>query len=222
LIGILILWRKRNYFFVALGILQLPFLASRATMLALALFLLLDLLRLFSKNLSSKLSRTLIVLIITAPFIYGGLSHHLPSTVQRKLKFMSSERTVIYPKYLEVGFEKPLLGHGYFKGYKYFSRHVTEYGWHKKVEQHNLFLQVFTDFGLVGLTVILLGLGWLVINFSAASLTIFTSIVFNVSLINALNELSLYLMIIFLSVESSLRFKKIKRYSLLERLGIKN
>lgn len=195
----LILFYYRSYRLVLLSIVTLFFTGSRASLLSLFLFVVLIC---FDRVLSQKMIKRLIVLIFllgTLSSVFIGFSmQHLSKKNKGILKYASSERSELYKSYINLFFEAPLLGHGYTNSAAKYKKNPSKYGFHKPLEQHSLYLQILTDFGLILFTVIyFLLLRLLIILPNKIGIFLLPALM-NISFINAINEPILYIYLAFI------------------------
>ncbi len=113
----------------------------------------------YSKKLGSIFSYTVLVLGILAP-IFAYIANKNADSNQLKALIEKSQRIYLVPGHIDIGLDHPVLGVGYRNSINYINT-KTEYVKSLsrkpplKSEQHSLYVQVFSEFGFVGLILFL-------------------------------------------------------------------
>ncbi|MBT3981973.1 MAG: hypothetical protein HOE90_11500 [Bacteriovoracaceae bacterium] len=208
------------YKFSLLAIIALVFTVSKGTMLALLLFFALFSLKKLKRLQTWALNILMIVfLFIPLPIYMSGKMLSYPQKLF--MHQLTSKRYFLFLPYIKMGIDHP-LGVGYFQGPKYIANYqkseISEFSEEQKarilaLQQHSIFVQIFSEFGLIGYLIFSFQLWWLFkislknreYEISAA----FVSVLAGFSLLNGLSEMTLYLFIGLIMSYDGLRNKKI-------------
>ena len=143
----------KRYPLAIFAALQIFATAGRGAFLPLVIFTgLVIVKRLFNRGLALTISFFLLMLMFLYPLFLLKIHHLLDFDTAVKINFYSSLRYQLHLGYAQIGLEYP-LGVGYFNGVKTLPEYTDLFGWRPQeniLEQHNLFLQVFSEFGWIG------------------------------------------------------------------------
>ena len=97
------------------------------------------------------LSFAFVIFSILLPMTIGYIDDQIQDRplLQYKLSILTSERNDLYARYRYMFLENP-MGVGLMNGKKLLAIPNKKYSFYKHLEQHNLFVQILTEFGIVG------------------------------------------------------------------------
>ena len=123
---------------------------SSRTILAMVItYIFLKLIYHLSKNSLKYLPIPFILFIFLSPLTFPMISEQLNREQKLKLNQVSSERFHLQTAYAKMFFDKP-FGTGYMQGRKHLKPKEEKYGFYKDLDQHNIYLQILTEFGFFG------------------------------------------------------------------------
>jgi hypothetical protein len=109
----------------------------------------------FVMRIRSGITRWIVVAMLLAPFAYPVLPWYCDNYLSRsefdRLNETSSNRLLFQVGYFHMGLERPIFGHGFFQSQGDIIENLPyKVEWESEpLEQHSLYLQVWSDFGLV-------------------------------------------------------------------------
>lgn len=177
--------------------------ANRSSFLSLFLFIALFFCyNKINKKLSFFMVMLCLVTIFIYPFILLFIDQYLSLDTQIFLNRISSLRYYLHLYYTDVGIKNWMFGVGYFNGKSFITiQELVSYGLidkDVKLEQHNTFLQIFSEFGIFGYALFCM----FFVNILKKSLAIdyslflsFSCFLFSLLFVNALHEPILYIYI---------------------------
>lgn len=155
------LWLRRRSWWVLLGVATVLITSSRISFLILLCGGAWSLFSFLNANHQRKTLKTLAVIILLYPLLLWGVEKVLPLEAQKIVNHLYSGRFTIHSSYMAMFFDNP-FGVGYFRGpelfadysqvgsklmlsgYLYPIDHIPVY------QQHGLFIQVLSEFGIIG------------------------------------------------------------------------
>ena len=207
LVGIGLLFAvKKMYCYSALSFLSIVFTANRSFLISLSLFVFLFIISKINKRIGVYFGYLCIFLMFFYPFIILEIDKVLNIDNKILIDKFSSLRYQLHVAYAHMGFENYGFGVGYFNGRNLilnseYLLHLNELEYMDwSLEQHNLFLQVFSEFGIIGY---ILFCGFLVYILNKAILVNYNLFIAFISLLasclfmNALHEIIIYIYISF-------------------------
>lgn len=121
--------------------------ASRTVLLMFFVFFISKLVLKFSPKLLKAVKIPFLVLLFTTPLLYPTILENVNKEQKLKINIFSSERFDLQTAYATIIRHKP-LGLGYMQGKK--ELEVSPYGFYKKLDHHNIYLQFLSEFGFLG------------------------------------------------------------------------
>lgn len=204
-----IFYRNKKYLFLIVTTLLAVATQSRGVYVFFVLFLMLELINLASERARKTSAIALISVIILSPFILSLFNQN--SLFNEKRKSMidrnASSRLILSQYYTQIGSEQP-FGVGLDNAYEFYKKNGDSFRkktkkelktWVETNEQHSLFSQVYSEFGVVVYSILIL----ITIYYSIRVIEIqkiilhthIISILSPLMFINGLYELTLYLAI---------------------------
>lgn len=198
---------KKIYYYSAISFLFIIFTANRSFIISLFLFIFLSIISKINKRVSVYFGCLYILFIFLYPFLILGVDRILDIDNKILIDDFSSLRYQLHVAYANMGFDNYGFGIGYFNGKNLILD--SEYLLHLNalermnliLEQHNLFLQVFSEFGVIGY---ILFCAFIIYILRKAILTnhnlfiAFISLLTSCLFVNALHELIIYIYISFI------------------------
>lgn len=187
---------------ICLILLNLLLLQSRSALIFLIFlifFTFIYSLNFLSKNLKCMINKYLFIFIFMSPFVISGIYNAAGDSHKKILVKKLSTRFYLNDYYLSLGLANP-LGVGLQKGQKYYKEKGESFRiktskklrikWIERAEQHSLFLQVISEFGIIIYFILfLIILKYDCLHNSYTLNSILVMLVFT----NGLNELTLFI-----------------------------
>lgn len=155
------IWVRRRSWWCALGLVTVLLTSSRVALIVLVLAATIGLFVKLPQRLGRRLLQVFLLLLLSYPFILFGTEHLTTIEQQRWINQIYSARFSIHLSYLAMFFEHP-FGVGYFHGPELFAQyaglgsklmlsgHTYPIDHAPVYQQHGLFIQVLSEFGVLG------------------------------------------------------------------------
>lgn len=204
-IGLLSLYKKYWYFF-AWALVLLFYTASRTGALVLSVGLLLYIIFLIIDIKYKRMfNRTFLIALLLSPFIIILFNKYANIDYKITVENISNGRYFLFIPYLDMGLDN-IFGVGYFNGRLLYPTYlepikslVDSIRGHQMNEQHNIFIQVFSEFGVIGYMIFILFLFKVYIDLSKKCdeefIMLFFVLLFGYSFLNGLNDMIIYFFI---------------------------
>ncbi|MCB9062399.1 MAG: O-antigen ligase family protein [Halobacteriovoraceae bacterium] len=197
----------KKYYFALFSFLGVIASVSRTTTVMIIFFLAFYLLlKLSNENIRKYWSIIVVCILSTTPIVVYLLYHHADYEVLDFIEKKSSGRFFLLVPYLNMGIEN-IFGVGYFRGIERYPEYLepiieftSKFRKPQINEQHNIFMQVFSEFGPIGYVPFLIFLLQLFFRVSYKKedlwkVAILMSLFIGFSFLNGLNSFSLYLLL---------------------------
>lgn len=204
---IFLFFKKYIYFFLSIGLILLN--ASRGAFLPILLFIFFNIIYFLIRNkrFVSYILYIFFFIMLSYPFIIYFFHHFISNIeLEKDIAIFSSMRYVYHVHYVDIGMNH-ILGVGYFNGLHYLKSNINAMGglfifnYLSVLEQHNMFIQIFSEFGVIGYIVFgftffkLLNIG---ISKSIYLGMLWVSFLYGFLFLNGLSEFILYLIMSFI------------------------
>ena len=220
------LWQRRYFRHFVLAFALVVASASRMGFLTLLAFLLISGIKIFLKDKNfSFFLKTLITLFFLSPILIFLINLFASYELKVFLEKISSGRFFLFVPYIDMGMDH-LFGVGYFNGKNMYPDYlapiktmVDQIRGHQINQQHSYFIQVFSEFGIVGYFLLMWQFSIFITlkeksNRYLSFLTLMASTLFMYLFLNGMNDFILYAAIGFLvkqtNGESFLMFSPFK------------
>jgi len=160
------------------------------------------------KKVVGYFNKILLALLFLTPLIIYLVNVFAPHSTKASLEVLSSGRFYLYVPYINMGLDN-LLGIGYFRGWDNYhiflepmKELVDSIRGSQLNEQHNIFIQVFSEFGLIGYGFFIAFLYGIFKRIQETNelererrLSLFVALLLGYSLLNGLNDMIFYFII---------------------------
>ena len=217
----MLLIRFKRYYLLIINLITLFLLASRTGFLVVLIFAFLNLL--VSKYPRfNRIIKYFILSLSLTPVLLWMIWKFAPMSSIELIEKLSNGRFFLWIPYIDMGISN-VFGIGYFKGWANYSEYLTPYKQladsirgYQLNEQHNIFIQVFSEFGPICYSLFIYQIYKLATIRENNNIYLF-SILIGYSFLNGLSDYVLYLIIGFSLNDVDLKIEKSKILELIER-----
>ena len=200
----MVFFHYKKWMFSGLSFILIVLCASRTSAIMVLLFIIFNLMFLKRRDYLRYVAGVMFFFMLISPFMIWLIERYADLPIRSALERASAGRYYLQVAYVDMGI-KNILGVGYFNGWNQFMEYLTPYlpivdsiRTHQNNEQHSIFIQVFSEFGVIGYLFFI----WQILNVckmimkqNAELLFLISVVFFGYCFLNGLSDFILYLVI---------------------------